>query len=116
MKKLLIAYGVISCILSSDERCKFVNEHLNSWQWPFHFFCDYFTKLKNFTEDKYTTTKYVINMPIMAYIKNRLGDKQLLRYHNSDMSDEKFEDWWRLCHGCKTDAQYNEFYAKYPLK
>lgn len=117
MKQLAIIYALIICYFSPKDKLLKINHDLNGWIWPFKHFGKYYNSLIYWDSNNLVrVTRFTLTIPISKYIKTQLSDWEILRYHNSDMNDVQFNDWWRLCYGTKTDTQYDEYYTKYPIK
>lgn len=65
---------------------------LSEWRWP---------GILPDPEDATSriTTRHVTRAHlIMDWIKNRVGERFISRIHNSGMTDEEHNDFWRGCH------------------
>lgn len=83
---------------------------LNSWDWP--------EDLPD-PESREETIRYLSNKQsnlsrrdgLMQWIENHIGKKYILRLWNKNMSDDKFDDFWRGCFEGDKEA-YNRYIQK----
>lgn len=73
---------------------------LNEWEWDIRLgkTPKNYEILPYWCQDKSILTKNKINKPIMKTIKNIIGEKECLRWHqinNRKKTNEQFEIWWK---------------------
>lgn len=88
--------------LSSQELCE-VYSRANAWDWDERMGAkpegwDGLMLYPKQVERYHRVTRHSYLKQICAYIRNRVSEKELLRYHhiyNLHRTDEEFEMWWR---------------------
>lgn len=68
---------------------------LNDWKWPSEL-------LPEESKEEHHLGR---RSALMAAIEEKIGKRYCLRYHNKDMSEDEFEDFWQGTHGSDPEAR-----------
>lgn len=104
----------VECILSNftDEELCSIYSNLNCWRWDERLGPkpEKWDRLPDFRSGLFGNLfpdKYKILHPYLRYIKKKVGEKELLRYHNTrslrghHWTNEQFEEWYAKYHSEK---------------